>query len=471
MDAAPRRLRPGWPFRRPALVLSGGGALGAYEIGVFRALETAGLRPRIVVGVSVGAINAVAWLAHDFRTEGLARVWRTLRPASIGMRWTTLLLRLGGLIVAAVAALEVILALAGIPELGLAGLYHRPVLGHEMRSIYLETLAWQLTAVLALGVVVLSRRLEDLLARLAHSHDPAAAHRWFGRALIALALAYVAAIGAGVPWPSRFHLVLLLGGTAMWFLNRPGASGDRVRSLLLGVLPETGGRGLWRGSARRRLLDRLVAEGDAGRLVAEDTHLVITACEVDTGRVAYFVNGVEPSADFRAKMEATLGEVIVLRTPEEVVEAAVASSAIPVVFEPARLHGRKFVDPGFFSNQPLHAALAAGADALLLVLVSPSTGPATVGRDPDILEVGARLLTVANWRDLQTELRQLPPSWSAAADPSPMCRVEPGAPLPGSQLGFDPETAEELMRRGETDAWSALERAGWVVPAAPGAAP
>jgi len=40
------------------LLLQGGGALGAYEVGVLKALETAALRPAIMVGVSVGAINA-----------------------------------------------------------------------------------------------------------------------------------------------------------------------------------------------------------------------------------------------------------------------------------------------------------------------------------------------------------------------------------------------------------------------------
>jgi predicted acylesterase/phospholipase RssA len=465
VPAAPRRLRADWPFSRLALVLSGGGALGAYEIGVLRALEAVGLKPPVVVGVSVGAINAVSWIAHGFRSEGLARVWSTLRPASIGMRWTTLTLRLGGLLVAAVAMLEVVLALADLPELGLAGLYRRPVMSHAVRSIYLETLAWQITAVAALSVVVFSRSIEDLFARLAHSPDPAKVQRWSGRALLGAALLYVAALALGLPWPSRFHLILLLAGTAAWFLNRPGSSSDRVRRLLLRLLPETGGRGLWRTSARRRLIERFVAEGDAERLLDPATSLIVTACEVETGRMAYLVNGRDPHPEFRARMEEAFGEVIVLRAPLEVVEAAVASSAIPVVFEPVLLQGRAFVDAGLFSNQPLHAALAAGADALLLVLVSPSAGPAGTGREADLLELGVRMLDVANWRDLQTELRQLPHDWRTGGTPSTVAIVEPDAPLPGSQLGFEPAIAGALMARGEADAWAALERAGWLAPA------
>lgn len=39
------------------LILQGGGALGAYEAGVYKALEERGLVPDVVVGVSIGAIN------------------------------------------------------------------------------------------------------------------------------------------------------------------------------------------------------------------------------------------------------------------------------------------------------------------------------------------------------------------------------------------------------------------------------
>jgi len=72
-----------------ALVLSGGGARGAYEIGVLRYILgklTPRLgdssRPRIFSGTSVGAINACAIAAHhdvaDFGVRHLAERWRQL---------------------------------------------------------------------------------------------------------------------------------------------------------------------------------------------------------------------------------------------------------------------------------------------------------------------------------------------------------------------------------------------------------
>lgn len=51
-----KRSRP--PFECIALVLQGGGALGAYQAGVYEALAEAGLHPDWVAGISIGAINA-----------------------------------------------------------------------------------------------------------------------------------------------------------------------------------------------------------------------------------------------------------------------------------------------------------------------------------------------------------------------------------------------------------------------------
>jgi NTE family protein len=47
-----------------AFVLGGGGVLGAHEIGMLQALSEAGIRPDVVVGTSVGAING-AFVAAD----------------------------------------------------------------------------------------------------------------------------------------------------------------------------------------------------------------------------------------------------------------------------------------------------------------------------------------------------------------------------------------------------------------------
>lgn len=63
---------------RTAFVLGGGGMLGAAEVGMLGALLEAGIRPDVVVGSSVGAINGAMVAAHPTiaQVELLGALWR-----------------------------------------------------------------------------------------------------------------------------------------------------------------------------------------------------------------------------------------------------------------------------------------------------------------------------------------------------------------------------------------------------------
>lgn len=65
---------------RKALVLQGGGALGAYQAGVYDALSREQDQPQWIAGVSIGAINAalIAGNAPDKRVERLRDFWHLL---------------------------------------------------------------------------------------------------------------------------------------------------------------------------------------------------------------------------------------------------------------------------------------------------------------------------------------------------------------------------------------------------------
>jgi NTE family protein len=65
------------PFEVVALLLQGGGALGAYQAGVYEALSEAGIRPNWVAGVSIGAVNAaiIAGNPPDARVDRLDEFW------------------------------------------------------------------------------------------------------------------------------------------------------------------------------------------------------------------------------------------------------------------------------------------------------------------------------------------------------------------------------------------------------------
>ena len=60
-----------------ALVLQGGGALGAYQAGVYEELFDTEYQPDWIVGVSIGAINAalIAGNVHEKRIERLTEFW------------------------------------------------------------------------------------------------------------------------------------------------------------------------------------------------------------------------------------------------------------------------------------------------------------------------------------------------------------------------------------------------------------
>src|SRR5262249_1023120 len=59
------------------LVLQGGGALGAYQVGVYEALQEAGVEPDWIIGTSIGAINAslIAGNPPERRLQALREFW------------------------------------------------------------------------------------------------------------------------------------------------------------------------------------------------------------------------------------------------------------------------------------------------------------------------------------------------------------------------------------------------------------
>jgi NTE family protein len=70
---------------KTAFVLSGGGSLGAIQVGMLQAIMEAGILPDLMIGTSVGAVNA-AWLAAQPDLQGtlkLAEIWSGLRRQDV----------------------------------------------------------------------------------------------------------------------------------------------------------------------------------------------------------------------------------------------------------------------------------------------------------------------------------------------------------------------------------------------------
>jgi NTE family protein len=69
-----------------AFVLSGGGSLGAVQVGMLAALAENGIRPDVLVGTSAGAMNAAWVAAHGLSPaslDDLAAVWVGLRRSDV----------------------------------------------------------------------------------------------------------------------------------------------------------------------------------------------------------------------------------------------------------------------------------------------------------------------------------------------------------------------------------------------------
>src|SRR5262244_2080083 len=74
------RIRKRPSFECIALLLQGGGALGAYQAGVYEALAEIDLHPDWTAGVSIGSVNAaiIAGNAPEQRVDKLRQFWRRI---------------------------------------------------------------------------------------------------------------------------------------------------------------------------------------------------------------------------------------------------------------------------------------------------------------------------------------------------------------------------------------------------------
>ncbi len=75
------------PYETVALVLQGGGALGAYQAGVYQGLHEAGIEPTWLAGISIGALNTaiIAGNPPATRIARLTDFWETICQPNFGV--------------------------------------------------------------------------------------------------------------------------------------------------------------------------------------------------------------------------------------------------------------------------------------------------------------------------------------------------------------------------------------------------
>jgi predicted acylesterase/phospholipase RssA len=395
---------------RIALVLSGGGAKCAYQVGAVAAVEEklAELRQSVwqpamdiglVVGTSGGAINALPIAlgisAHPDGRADLRDVWTTLdqreivRPSKL-VRWnmglwfvsiqTLLVLWLVRRYVAnpqrrAEMTARVFIALA-LPQILFAHLQWSPwrLFGtsHMLHHTWLWStfgLAWSAWCMLALGVAglvvqrLLSRRGKNL-------EGPQRLVRW----LLAFGLIGLPGLQLATVF---FHENTLTDGTGIEHSLATKLPALVSRHVTRTGLPELHVQTTLNDGDRLRALSREVIQAGLLRrdLVLTASCLSKTAAELPSDLYFY---AAAPGSESLPKF-GSLG-VSLSNYPDILVDVVMGSGSIFPVF-PARTltdFPRKgdrveLVDGGFAHNSPIEAAVLWGATHIILVEASPSS--------------------------------------------------------------------------------------------------
>jgi predicted acylesterase/phospholipase RssA len=389
---------------RIGVVLSGGGARGAYEAGALLAFQDAGVPTHIVTATSVGAVNAASYAAHADglvgNAEPLLDTWTRLSPRTLGIEWT----RYGWMVAGLIATS------AGVGNLAW---YLLQLAGLDIRLRY-PALAWSALALAGMSVLLFypqlpyvwflvrtrmkGKLLEPVRRRLAVSI--------FANVLV---VGFVVAAIMSLNLATAFHglvtrhpftivgmlaTLLVLRRLQHHFAARISGTWERLFRLVLQP-------GLFKNFERVRFLRRQIP---ADGLRRSPMRLLFAATDLVAGSARYFTNA-DPE-DLARDPNVDTGFVRDrISRPEDLVAAIAASSALPITYEPVHLDGRTLMDGAVMGSQPIRPALRLGADVLFLVLMQPES--ASVEVDGSFVDVGTRTLGILMHQHLRADLREL----------------------------------------------------------------
>ena len=457
------------------MVLSGGGARGAYEAGVLLALQDARLPTHILTSTSIGAINAASYAGHGRgylgNAEPLVEGWLQLTPATVGIDWSRYIIVLAGLIAATAGFGNA----AGVLLRGLGIFFHQDN----------PLLTWLLLGVAGSIVLFSYTEFSYLFYVLLH---PMRGQRWAPNkkkltwSLIAntvvlgficwlLVSTHVEFRAASVFWLTpRNDLwlgVALLVGALSWSILR-----NRVSRLSQKILRSPLDSGLFQNYERSRFLrDRIHLR----RLRRSPMRVVMTAAELYTGREKFFANKKveelqnDPGAD--AEFVRTHFEYA-----HDMMKAVIASSAFPMAYEPVKMHGGLWSDGGLVAKQPIIPAIRLGADVLFLIAVEAEKE--VVPKIRTFLDVGMRAFDILMSRNVKSDLRvlesvnQICETYAARVGTRPeqlvleigehsyrylkAFKIRPAMPLAATLLDFDGRIVRPAVEQGYRDGVAAV---------------
>jgi len=389
---------------RIGVVLSGGGARGAYEGGVLLAFQDAQMPTHILAATSVGSINAASYAANSStlvgNAEPLLDSWTEVTPPAVGIDWSRYVFMLAGLVAAS------------------AGFFNalRAWLGN--RGIYLHAdhpiLTWLFLMAAGAALLLLFDQLPYIgyvaLNQLRGGHwkpDRAKALRSLGANLLVWGFVYLVVnfthIHVGptailqFDFSSRALMLLLLALLAVWwFFIR-----DRLSHLSHRFLRLPLRSGLFPNYERTKYLRPSIP---SDKLRASPIRVVMTATDLAAGCAKYFTNAAPADLlrDPQVTREFVENEI---EQAEDGLQAVIASSAFTIAYEAVPMQKRLWTDGGVVTNQPIRPAVRLGADVLFLVMVEPQEASAPEVRT--FLDVGLRAIDILIAKNLVADLKLL----------------------------------------------------------------
>ena len=460
---------------RIAVVLSGGGARGAYEAGVLLAFQDARLPTHILTSTSIGAINAASYAGHGRgfvgNAEPLVQGWLDLTPATVGIDWSRYIIILAGLIAAT----------AGFGNAA-ADLMHR--FGLYVRQDN-PLLTWFLLGAAGLAVLFSYTELSYTYYVLLHLLGR---NRWlpekkklissFIANFIILSFVFWALISIHVHFKATAVLLLtpraylaLAGALTICLLLWPLLR-NRISLFSHKILKSPLDSGLFQNYERTRFLKQRIHQR---RLRRSPIRLVMTAAELYTGREKYFVNKKleelesDPGADpafIRSHFEHS----------HDLIRAVIASSAFPIAYEPVKMQGGLWSDGGLVAKQPITPAIRLGADVVFLITVDPAKE--VIPKIKTFLDVGMRAFDILMSRNVIADLRvlenvnQICEGYAARMGWRPeelileigdhtyrylkAFTIRPETPLTATLLDFDGKIARPAIEQGYRDGTKAV---------------
>jgi predicted acylesterase/phospholipase RssA len=461
---------------RIAVVLSGGGARGAYEAGVLLAFQDARLPTHILSTTSIGAINGASYAGHGRgyvgNAEPLVQGWLDLTPTTVGIDWSRYIIILAGLVAAT----------AGFGNAA-ADLMHRFGLYFRQDS---PLLTWLLLGVVGLTILFSYSELSYAYYVVIHAMRKS---RWtpdqkkfttsIAANFVILTFVFWLLISTHLrfradkafeftPRTDLYLGIALLAVALAWPILRNAAS--RVSHRILKSPLHTG---LFQNYERSRFLKKRI---HLRRLRRSPIRLVMTAAELYTGREKYFVNKkleeleTDPGADpafIRSHFEHTY----------DLINAVIASSAFPIAYEPVKMHGGLWSDGGLVAKQPISAAIRLGADVVFLITVDPEKE--IVPKIKTFLDVGMRAFDILMSRNVLAELRllqsvnQICESYATKIGMRPeqlileigehtyrylkAFTIRPVTPLAATLLDFDGKIVRPAIEQGYKDGAAAVQ--------------